>query len=193
MPRHHRSHVHAARRTRGSSLIEFTLILPLLLCMILALIEFGHLIQCRLIVSNVCREGGSLGSRTLVLDQNLANLVAVSGHPLNLNSGVGKVIITRIDAGISASQPNPRITSQVVAGSWSSGSQYSTGATNLGLPANLYAHLVYRNNPVGRGPDIAQFTTVEVFYRYVPITPLPNFIPSLIPAAGLTLDSNAIF
>ena len=46
-------------RMRGTSVIEFTLVMPLLLIMILALIEFGHLIQSRLIVSNVSREGGS--------------------------------------------------------------------------------------------------------------------------------------
>jgi hypothetical protein len=180
-------------RSRGTSIIEFTLVLPLLLIMILALIEFGHLIQARLIVANVSREGGSMASRTITIDAGLANLVAVSGHPLILNGADGKVIITRIDAGESSARPTPIITSQVSAGSLGQASAVGAGKANFGLPANLYSHLVYLNNPVGRGSDIAELTMVEVYYKYRPITPLPKFVPGLIAPTGLTLQSRAIF
>lgn len=187
---------HVRRRfgsSRGTSIIEFTLVLPLLLIMILALVEFGHLIQSRLIIANVSREGGSMASRTITVDGVLANLVAVSGHPLILNGADGKVIITRIDAGESANKPNPVITTQVSAGSLGQASAVGGNKANLGLPANLYSHLVFINNPVGRGSDIAELTMVEVYYKYRPITPLPKFVPGLIAPTGLTLQSRAIF
>ena len=184
------------RNSRGTSIVEFTLVLPLLLVMILALIEFGHLIQCRLIVANVAREGGAIASRTLTIDQSLANLIAVSGHPLLLNSGVGKVVITRIDAGDDPAGVAPTITTSVTSGSFGASSSISAGAGSMGLPANLYQHLIYRTGrpaPGVDGPDVTEMTVVEVFYNYLPITPLFGFIPGLIPKTGLVLKSRAIF
>lgn len=185
-----------SRHSRGTSIIEFTLVLPLLLIMILALIEFGNLIQARLIVANVAREGGSISSRSLTVDQVLADLVARSGHPLLLNGGNGKVIITRIDGGLSDAKPAPTVTTQVTSGGLAQASSLGGGKQNLGLPANLYNHLVFRGNrtlPNVDGPDITQLTMVEIFYKYRPITPLPKFVPGLIPETGLTLQSHAIF
>lgn len=184
------------RRSRGTSVVEFTLVMPLLLIMILALIEFGHLIQCRLIVANVAREGGSLASRSLLVDQALVNLVAVSGHPLVLNGPLGKVIMTRIDAGTSVAKANPTITTSLQAGSFGIGSSIGAGNANLGLPGNLYQHLIYKTGraaPGVNGPDVTEMTIVEIFYNYKPITPLFGFIPGLIPKTGQMLKSRAIF
>ena len=187
---------HKARRSRGTSIIEFTLVLPLLLIMILALIEFGNLIQARLIVANVSREGGSIASRSLSIDQTLADLVANSGHPLILNGANGKVIITRVDGGLSAQATQPTITTQVTSGSLGRASVIGAGNPSLGLPANLYQHLIFIGNrtaPKVDGPDVTQLTMVEIYYQYRPITPLPKFIPGLIAQSGLTLQSRAIF
>jgi hypothetical protein len=183
------------RHARGTSVIEFTLVLPLLLIMILALIEFGHLIQCRLIVANVAREGGSIASRSLTIDQPLVDLVAVSGHPLVLNGAVGKVVITRITAG-TAQNTLPTITTTVTAGSLGMNSSIAAANANLGLPANLYQHLIYKTGrpaPGVNGPDVSDMTVVEVFYNYIPITPLFGFIPGLIPKTGQLLKSRALF
>lgn len=182
-------------RSRGTSIVEFTLVLPLLLIMILALIEFGSLIQSRLIVANVAREGASIASRSLTLDNALANLVAVSAHPLVLNGPQGKVVITRITAG-KVGSVNPTITGTYTAGSLGQASSIAAGATNLGLPANLFQHLVFKTGrpaPGVDGSDVSEMTVVEIFYNYRPITPLFAFVPGLIPSTGQLLKSRAIF
>ena len=182
-------------RSRGTSIVEFTLVLPLLLIMILALIEFGSLIQSRLIVANVAREGASIASRSLTLDNALANLVAISAHPLVLNGALGRVVITRITAGTKAAV-NPTITGTYMAGGLAQASSIASGSANLGLPANLYQHLVYKTGraaPGVDGSDIAEMTVVEIFYNYRPITPLFGFVPGLIPSTGQLLKSRAIF
>jgi Flp pilus assembly protein TadG len=183
-----------ARRSRGTSIIEFTLVLPLLLIMIVALIEFGHLIQARLIVANVAREGGSIASRTLTLDQPLVNLIAVSGHPLDLDGADGKIVITRVTAGTSAASPNPTVTTTVSTGGLAQGSVLAGGPA--GLPANIYQHLVYKTGrpaPGVDGSDVSELTMVEVFYNYKPITPLPGFWPGMIAKTGQLLKSRAIY
>jgi TadE-like protein len=175
--------------------MEFTLVMPLLLIMILALVEFGNLIQARLIVANVAREGGAIASRTLVIDAALAHLVAVSGHPLNLVGPQGRVYITRIDAGTTPSKVTPTLTTSVTDGGYGVGSSIGGGGT-MGLPANLYQHLVYRTGrpaPQVDGSDIGEMTIVEVYYNYKPITPLFGFIPGLIPQAGHLLSSKAFY
>ena len=191
----HTSTAAGRSRARGTSLIEFVLVLPLLLIMILGLIEFGSLIQSRLIVANVAREGASIASRTLTLDNSIANLIAVSGHPLVLNGAYGKVVITRITAG-QVGKITPSITGTFSAGSLGQASSIAAGNANLGLPANLYQHLVFKTNrpaPGVDGADVNEMTVVEVFYKYMPITPLFNFVPGLVPKSGQLLKSRAIF
>ncbi len=46
------------RNSRGTAMVEFALILPVLLVLGFAIVDFGLLIQARLIITNVAREGG---------------------------------------------------------------------------------------------------------------------------------------
>ncbi|HYM80298.1 MAG TPA: TadE/TadG family type IV pilus assembly protein [Candidatus Limnocylindria bacterium] len=174
-------------------LIEFALILPLLLLLVLAIIDFGYLIQTRLIITNVSREGGSIASRDLTLDPNLVDLLAISGRPLNLAGGDGQIFITRIVAGQSDQSPAPTITEQVSRGSLGVGTRYDAGASGLGLSGTLYDRLTFRTS--NGTADIKEVTTVEVYYKYRPITPLANFIPGMLrdDGDGMIIGSRAIF
>jgi hypothetical protein len=197
---HHRptSKLHAAGRAphagdRGSALIEMALVLPFILMLLMAVIDFGHLIQTRLIITNVSREGGSIASRAPSIDSGLTDMVLASGTPLNLAGADGRVYITRIQAGPDANSPSPTIATQISGGSLAEASRISGTRVTLGLTQRLYDHLVF--DPANGTADISQVTVVEVIYKYRPITPLPNFIPGLLDAdsGGLLIASKAVF
>jgi hypothetical protein len=191
------------RGKRGVALIEFALILPLLLLMALAVIDVGRLIQVRLIVTNLAREGGSLASRQSTLDANLIGLLQSSSNPpMDLSGANGKIYVSRIRAGTGPAPNNvPTIATQLSGGAlpWSSGIR--AGLTRLGLSQRLYNHLVYRVQPTipaQSASDISEITVVEVYSKYRPITPLPNFmLKDLllrdVNHTGMVVSSRAIF
>ena len=58
----------------GTALIEFAVTLPMLLVILLFTLEYGLLIQARLILTNVSREGGSIASRETVINDDIINV-----------------------------------------------------------------------------------------------------------------------
>jgi len=53
---------HARRRERGQELVEFALILPLLLLLMVGIFEFGYVVFAYNTLSNAVREGARYGS-----------------------------------------------------------------------------------------------------------------------------------
>lgn len=175
------------------ALIEFALVLPMLLILALATLDFGRLIQTRLIISNVSREGGSIASRETSVDTVLTSLLQASGSPLDLGGPDGKVFITRIAAGQSTGVPAPAIATQINRGSLGVSSRIAANRAYLGLTQPVYDHLVF--NTTNGASDISEVTVVEVFYKYRPITPLSNLIPGVLTrdAGGIIVWSKAVF
>ena len=56
MPAKNRTHLTSPQRSRGQALIEFALMLPLLLLLIVGAIEFGRLFFTKIVVTNAARE-----------------------------------------------------------------------------------------------------------------------------------------
>jgi hypothetical protein len=185
------------------ALIEFALVLPLLIVMGLAIIDIGRLIQVRLIITNLAREGGSLGSRQSILDPNLIGLLQSSANPpMDMSGANGRIYVTRIHAGTGPAPNNlPTITTQISGGSLAWNSGIGAGVTRLGLSQRLYNHQVYRVQatvPPQSAPDITEITVVEVYSKYRPITPLPNFMLKDVLLrdvnhTGMVVSSKAIF
>lgn len=181
------------RNERGSSLIEFALVLPLLITLFMLVVELGLLINSRLIVTNVSREGGSIGSRLMVIDNGLATLLASSGAPLNLGGPDGRIVVTRITSGETEDEPLPRIVTQVATGGLAVPSSVNPNSATLGLSNAIYNHLVY---DAGNGTaDIAEITIVEVSFKYRPVTPLQNVVRGLVlsDGDGTILTSRSVF
>jgi hypothetical protein len=179
---------------KGIAALELALILPILLVLVFGIIDFGRLIRARLIITNVSREGGSMVSRSFKSGDDLLTMLQSSGAPLDLN-GSGKIYVSRIKAGTSRSSPNPLIDPQVLKGNLSVSSQIRTNVTNLGLSAALYQHLIFEGSPQNTS-DIAEVWVVEVYYKYKPITPLPNFIENILSTPGydgLIIGSKSVF
>ncbi|HAF49233.1 MAG TPA: pilus assembly protein TadE [Anaerolineaceae bacterium] len=52
-----RNHLKIVSRSRGQSLVEFALVLPLLLLLILGALDFGRLFHAQIVLTNAAREG----------------------------------------------------------------------------------------------------------------------------------------
>jgi hypothetical protein len=194
---------------RGAAALELALVLPMLLVLSFGAIDFGRLIYARLIIASVSREGGSLACRFISPDDaategvdekvvqinNLSGMLQQSGLPLDL-SGSGKIWISQITAGVSNDDSEPNLYGDSPYGYGSlggSGASSSTVPTEFGLIDALRERLVFHE---GKGPDLDSVWVVEVYYKYVPITPLPNLITGILNTPGydgIILGSKAIF
>lgn len=178
---------------RGSALVEFALVLPLLLSLFMLVVELGLLINGRLIVTNVSREGGSIGSRLPVINDSIAALLQSSGQPLNLAGSDGRIIVTRITSGETEDEWLPRITTRITSGGLSVSSSVDADSPNLGLTDAVYNRLVFDAD--NGTADIAEVTVVEIYFKHRPITPMQNVIRGLVLADGdgTILSSRAVF
>jgi Flp pilus assembly protein TadG len=179
---------------KGASLLELALLLPILVVLAFGVIDFGHLIHARLVVTNVSREGGSLASRDIKSGTDLIAMLQSSATPFDLQNQ-GKIYIYKIKAGDSAADPLPYIDSKFSGGAYSASSSITgnVGDTPTGLSTTLFNHLRY--NSANKTSDISEISVVEVFYLYTPITPLPRFITNLVlpTSTGIPIGSKAIF
>lgn len=93
------AHAHARRRAAGLAAVEFALLLPVLVVLLLALIDIARGLQANMILINLSREAANLASRgKLQLSENAQSVigqVAASAPPLNMNT-LGMIYITRI-------------------------------------------------------------------------------------------------
>ena len=180
---------------RGAAAVEFAFIMPLLFVIVFAIIDFGRLGHARLVVTNVSREAANLASRYRDIDiqkeaDDLLYLLIASGTPLDLDQN-GKIVITKICAGASSENQDPVIAVQRSRGSLSVGSSLVGG--QLGLSEPMYDHLVFKED--NQTSDISEITVAEVFYKYRPITPLPNFIEGILltHGDGIIIGSKSVF
>jgi hypothetical protein len=180
---------------QGIAAVELALILPLLAIIAFVIIDFGILIQARLVVTNLAREGGSLASRDIQSAGNLITMLQAGASPLDLTNN-GRIYIWKIRAGSTKQSPDPFIDQTVSAngGGLSVASSIGSGKPNLGLSVPLYNHLEFDNSPGKKTADISEVTVVEVFYKYTPVTPVSKFVPGLFADSGGTIiSSKAVF
>lgn len=183
------------KKNKGTALVEFCFILPILIIMVFFIIDFGRLIQARIILTNIAREGGNLASRDIKTGSDLITLLQSSATPLDMAQS-GRVCISYIESGLSGDDPDPSISvdnPQLCGGNLAVSSGISNGATHLGLTDAMYSHLVFDDG--NQTADINGVTVVETFYMYTPITPLPNFIANIFLAdgAGTIIGSRAVY
>jgi hypothetical protein len=185
------------RNRRGASLLELALLLPILVVLLFGIIDLGRLIHARLVITNVSREGASLACRDINSGANLISLLQTSATPFNLQ-GQGQIFITNIGAARVAPAPphaNPWIISRDQGGSLSVSSSI-VGAVNGNLQSGL-SQTMMNHLTLGAGntpPHITGVTVVEVFYRYMPITPLPNFLQGVFNSGGgILIGSRSVF
>ncbi|MDP5238040.1 TadE/TadG family type IV pilus assembly protein [Uliginosibacterium sp. 31-16] len=98
----HKLRIPHASRSQGIAAIEFALVLPFLILLSLAVVDFSRYIQAQLIINNVSREGASLAARStksmVNLDyQAIMDGLAASMPPLRMSTA-GMIYITEVTA-----------------------------------------------------------------------------------------------
>ena len=180
----------------GQSLLEFAMILPLVLALVLGVIEVGYALLDQHVVTKVARESSNLISRNTNLGDAATAMGTMSTRPLNFApGGVSKLIFSVVRKGTttgsnnfnqdilyqryvlgSSNLPNPSALT-TPGGSFGPGPEYTAinadsdaGLRVTGLPANLVA------------PGGIVYIT-EIYTRHTLITPFDRLgvpVPSVL-------------
>jgi Flp pilus assembly protein TadG len=170
----------------GQSLVEFALILPFALMVVLGVVEVGYALLDELVVTRLSREGSNLISRNTSLQDAGTAIRSLSSRPVDFANG-SKLVFSVIKKGETTGTSNYDMLvlyQRYEFGSFSAQSQLTTLGTGSfsGAPdyqaansdndtslrvTNLPANLV-----VKRGGIIY---ITEVFTRHTRITPLDQF------------------
>jgi len=87
-------------KRRGSTIVEFALVVPVLLAMLIGIMEFGWLIKNQLTIANAAREGAraaAVGKNTATIDARITDMTAtIPSSPTSIT------IVKQKDNGIDA-------------------------------------------------------------------------------------------
>ncbi len=148
---------------RGESLAEFALVLPMLILILFGLIELGNAFTVSHALATISREGANIASRGTPLTDVL-RVVVDNGDELQLGVRGGSVAsqIT-IQGGV------PVVTRQLATPGYENRSL-------IGLRDSVATDL----SAIGFLEGSTHYV-VEIFYGYESITPLADFVASVIP------------
>jgi hypothetical protein len=168
----------------GQSLLEFALVLPLLLVVVLGVVETGYALLDAHVVTKIGREGSNLISRdTTLLDAANAMRQMTTG-PVNFDDGSSKLIFSVIMAGPTPGTTNfnkailyqryefgtyPGQSAFAAAGNGSYGGAPDYRAVNPDTDASL--QIVNCPPNLLSGPGSIAYVT-EIYSRHILITPL---------------------
>ena len=157
---------------RGQSLIEFALLGPILVILLLGLVEFGRAIDSTHSLTTLSREAANLAARGTPLD-TVADLVMSGGSDIGLPT-FGGVIVSdvRVDTGAVT------VHAQVARGGYAGRSRLG----EVGERAPLLETL-------GLVDGQTRYL-VELFFRHAHVTPLRNLLGFGVPD---TLYTRAMF
>ncbi len=170
-------HCTGRTRTKGNSLIELALILPILLLLLWGVVDFGRAILFNNILVNMSREGANLASRTTQNPQFIIDAINHTAAPLEMETH-GMVYITRVrgvmvGAGGGALKSVVQMQYRATPGYAPLGSQLSWKCTNwagtgqCNLPAADADKVVTLPFVLVLG---AELYVVETLYDYTPLT-----------------------
>ena len=174
------------RNQRGQSMIEFAMILPLLLVIVLGVVEVSYALIDQHVVTKLTREGSNLISRDLTLKDAANVLKSMSTGPVDFDSN-SKVIFSVIRKGQSTGTPNYGVDilyQRYEYGALAASSALQTrGAGDFNNPpeytatnADSNTALQLVNLPLGLNIGTGSMIYVtEVFTRHQLITPFDRF------------------
>lgn len=89
----------------GQSVVEFAVILPLLLVVVLGVVEVSYALLDQHVVTKLTREGSNLISRDSSLQDAATAMKSMSGHPVDFDNGA-RLILSVIRRGATTSSAN---------------------------------------------------------------------------------------
>lgn len=162
------------RAARGTSTVELALILPVVLILLLAVVDYARAIQFNNILVAMSREGANLASRTTATPQNIIRALYNTAAPLVMGTH-GMIYITQI-TGTKANpvcQSNCPIVAKVQAQTRATTGDYTLPSRVWACPAFSNGSCTNLSNPIAtlsmtlKEGDVVY--AVETFYDYTPI------------------------
>lgn len=99
----------SGHRMRGLAAMEFAMVLPFLVVLLIMAVDLTRAIQAEIILLNISREGANLASRATSdlngSSQTILNALAATTPPLDMNNR-GMIYITKLMGPTKAGQPN---------------------------------------------------------------------------------------
>ena len=90
---------------RGQSIVEFAIVMPLFLIIVLGIVEVGYALLDQHVTTRMTREGSNLISRDTPLQQAAA-AVQMTSRPLNFANGTSKLIFSVLKRGETTGTTN---------------------------------------------------------------------------------------
>jgi hypothetical protein len=176
------------RRTdseRGQGILEFAIVLPLVLVLVLGIVEVGYALLDQHVVTKLTREGSNLISRNTSLQDATAVMRTMSTRPVDFANG-SRIIFSVIKKGATTGTNNfnkdilyqryeyGALSAQSAlqtrgGGSFGSGPEYE--ATNSDSDTNLQV----TNLPVGLVAAGGMIYVTEIYSTHTLITPFDRF------------------
>ncbi len=94
-----------AGESHGQSLVEFALLAPLLLLLVLGVVDTGYLLLNQHVVTKLAREGSNLISRNTSLEDAVDTLASMSARPVDFGTR-SRVIFSVLKRGATVGTPN---------------------------------------------------------------------------------------
>ena len=171
---------------RGQSLIEFALILPLAIVLVLGVVELGYALLDSHIVTKLSREGSNLISRDTTLLDAANAMKNMSTRPVNLNGSSSKLIFSVIRRGAISGTTNYNqniLYQRYEIGGFSASSVLATAGSAAPGPAPDYIFPNSDSNASLRVTNLpanllvvpgGMIYVTEVYTRHTLITPFNN-------------------
>ena len=173
--------------SRGQSIVEFALVLPFLMVLVLGVTELGYALIDSHIVTKLTRESSNLISRDASLADAATAMRSISSRPVDFTNGSSKIIFSVIKNVGTVGAPNYNtaiLYQRHVYGSFPGASAIVTsGAGTYGGAPNYTAansdsdtRLRVTSLPNGMTVTLGGMIYVtEIFTRHTLITPLDRF------------------
>jgi Flp pilus assembly protein TadG len=179
-----RTAIMKARNDSGQTLLEFALVVPLVMVMVLGVVEVGYALLDQHVVTKLTREGSNLISRDTSLADAATAMSNMSSRPVNFSNGSSKVIFSVVlkVATVGASNYNKAVLYQRYAyGTFSGSSMLNNSGGSFGGAPDYQAvnsdndtSLQVTNAPGTMALGDMLYVT-EIYTKHPLITPFDRF------------------
>ncbi|MEO8520879.1 MAG: TadE/TadG family type IV pilus assembly protein [Acidobacteriota bacterium] len=98
--------LHRLANARGQSVIEFAIVMPIVVVLVLGVLELGYALQDQHLITKLTREGSNLISRDTTVQDAATALRAMSSAPVNFDNGSSRLILSVIKRGATTGSTN---------------------------------------------------------------------------------------
>jgi len=172
------------RRDAGQGLVEFAIVLPLLVLLVLGVVELSYALLDMHVTTSFSREGSNLISRNTSLQDAVTAMRQMTSRPINLDDGSSTIIfsvVRNITTPGAANQGQNILYQRTQYGSFAASSRLTGGGGAFGGAPDFQAlnpdgdtGLRVGNLPVTLAAGDIIYVT-EVYTRHVTLTPLDRF------------------